>query len=126
MPLFSKKSKKNLIDTDYRLVNIAYKAIEIIDFSVIEGYRSETKQNKLFKEGFTKAQFPLSPHNKKPSRAIDLLPYPFQGWENKEQFFLLAGVIKAIAHEQNIGIRWGGEFKSFFDGPHFELLITEV
>jgi peptidoglycan LD-endopeptidase CwlK len=30
--------------------------------------------------------------------------------------------MKQAAKELGVSIRWGGDFKSFFDGPHFELV----
>jgi len=42
-------------------------------------------------------------------------------WD-KQYYPKLAEVMKKVANEQGVKIRWGGDFKSFFDGPHFELM----
>jgi len=36
----------------------------------------------------------------------------------------IAGGIKKASRELRIKIRWGGDFKSFFDGPHFEVVYA--
>lgn len=124
MPKFGKNSKIQLLSCDERLQIIAFAAIEIIDFSVICGYRSAEDQQKLYEEGKTPAQAYQSKHNVHRSLAVDIAPY-YDGkiqWEDREAFFQLAGIWKGIAHEKKINIKWGGDFKNQFDGPHFELI----
>jgi len=122
MPRFSKRSQERLKTCHKDIQAICNDAIEIIDFSVIWGRRNEEEQTKAYNEGYSKAKYGESKHNVEPkSEAVDLLPYP-SGWGDKEQFYLLAGVIKACAHKRKIKIKWGGEFKSFFDGAHFEII----
>lgn len=128
MPNFSKRSEKNLEDVDDRLVVMCKRAIRVMDFSVIEGHRSEARQNALFDKGMSKLKYPHSKHNTKPSLAIDCVPYPID-WQDQRRFYQLAGVFKAIAHSLGFEIRHGGdwdrddEFKDqkFFDLPHFEI-----
>jgi peptidoglycan L-alanyl-D-glutamate endopeptidase CwlK len=55
-----------------------------------------------------------------PSMAIDVAPYPID-WSDFEKFHELAGFIKATAIEHGIHIKWGGDWKSFQDMPHWEL-----
>lgn len=43
-------------------------------------------------------------------------------WD-KEIYGRIAEAMYAAAKEFGVKIRWGGEFKSLFDGPHFELGI---
>ena len=92
----------------------------IIDFSVLEGYRGEEKQNEAFNTGKSKLKYPQSKHNMNPSRAVDIAPYPID-WNNRERFAKLAGVILACAHEVGVKVVWGGDWKTFKDLPHFEL-----
>jgi peptidoglycan L-alanyl-D-glutamate endopeptidase CwlK len=42
-------------------------------------------------------------------------------WD-KEHYITISKAFKQAAEELNVSIRWGGDFKSFFDGPHFELI----
>ena len=120
MPRYSKKSKDKLATCDERLQRIFNRVIEIIDVTILEGYRGQQAQEKAYREGKSKAKFGQSKHNLNPSLAVDVAPYPID-WSDKKRFAILAGVVKAIAHEEGIKIKWGGNFIRFFDGPHFEL-----
>lgn len=100
-----------------------------MDCSILEGYRNRSNQNKAYRKKKSKLKYPQSKHNRKPSLAVDVAPYPI-GWQDRERFCLLAGVVKGIAHSKGIEIRWGGDFnsnniisdESFVDMPHFELI----
>ena len=41
-------------------------------------------------------------------------------WE-RDLYDDIARAMKKSAAGLGIGIRWGGDFNSFYDGPHFEL-----
>lgn len=120
MPSFSKRSKERLKTCDIRLQLIMNKAIELYDFTVLEGYRDGITQNRYFKKGVSKLKFPKSRHNKKPSQAVDACPYPIS-WDKTERFYELAGVIKTIAADYKIPIIWGGDWKIFKDLAHYQL-----
>ena len=128
MPRFSKKSLDNLSTCNLALQRIAKEAIGQVDFSVIWGHRPKDKQDILFGEGFSKLKWPNSNHNRWPSRAFDLVPWPIN-WDDREKFFFLAGVILAIAKRDHIRLIWGGAWDGSFnekgqfdDLAHFELL----
>lgn len=123
MPSFSNRSKERLMTCHAKLQEIMLDAIAIKDFSVLCGHRGEEEQNKAFDSGNSKAQWPFSKHNRLPSHAVDIVPYPLD-WDDTEDFAELAGIIKAIAHTKGIPIRWGGDFKSIKDMPHFELILN--
>ena len=111
---------------------IATRAIQIIDFSVLWGYRNEQEQNEAYEKGRSKLRFPYSKHNTYPSQAIDLAPYPID-WKNIKRFIYLGGVMLGIAKEKHLRIRWGGDWNSngilsdenFKDYGHFELIGEE-
>ncbi len=132
MPKFSEKSKKLLSGCDARLYEICMNAIEIMDFTIITGYRGKDAQNKAFAEGNSKIKYPQSKHNIYPSRAIDIAPYPID-WKDHNRFVLLAGVMLGIAHEHNVKLRWGGDWSGdfnlkdnkFSDLGHFEIVEME-
>lgn len=123
---FGKRSEENLIGVHSDLVRVVRRALEIseIDFSVIEGLRTKTRQAQLFKQGATKTlnSRHLTGH------AVDLAPYPLN-WNDKAAFGKLAKAMFAAASELNVAIRWGGDWnrngrsddETFYDGPHFEL-----
>lgn len=121
MPSFSNISKARLISCDERLQIICMEAIAIMDFSILCGQRNEEDQNKAFENGNSKVQWPQSKHNRYPSQAVDIAPYPVD-WEDTERFARLAGVMEAVAWKNGIKIKWGGDFKSIKDMPHFELI----
>lgn len=131
MPKFSDTSRGILSSCDQRLQDICCRAIEIMDFSIITGYRNKEAQDKAVAEGNSKLPWPKGKHNQFPSLAVDICPYR-NGlqWNDKEAFYLLAGIMLGIATTKNIKLRWGGDWngdfnlhnESFLDLGHFELI----
>jgi peptidoglycan L-alanyl-D-glutamate endopeptidase CwlK len=101
--------------------------IHMHDCSVICGRRGELEQNQAFSDGKSRVEFPNSKHNKTPSMAVDVVPYPCD-WDDKESFVYFGGFVMGIAamlHYEGLmshRLRWGGHFDGFFDGAHFELI----
>ena len=128
MPRFGRKSLSRLDTVDKRLQRVFIEVIKYVDCAILEGYRDEERQNKLFKEGKTKLKYPKGRHNAVPSRAIDVVPYPVN-WEDRERMTLFAGFVMGIAQSMGIKLRWGGDWdmdfevmdNRFDDFPHFEL-----
>ena len=121
MARFGKRSQERLNTCHNDLQKICNEAIKIYDFTIICGHRGEEAQNEAYNTGASNAKFGQSKHNKVPSEAIDVAPYPID-WNDTERFARLAGIIQAVAFEENIPIRWGGDFKNLKDMPHFELV----
>ena len=129
MPKFGSKSRKRLATCDERLQKLFNEVINYVDCSVLEGHRSEERQNKLYEEGKTKVRYPKGRHKHKTSRAVDVVPYPID-WNDRERFHLFAGFVLGMAYSMDISIRWGGDWNQNFevddnqfdDFPHFELL----
>ena len=129
MPKFGSKSRKNLATCHEDLQDIFNEVIKYVDCSVIEGHRSQERQDKLYEEGKTKLKYPKGRHNASPSRAVDVVPYPID-WDDRERFHLFAGFVLGVAQSMEINIRWGGDWNKNFevddnqfdDFPHFELL----
>ena len=103
-------------------------AILSIDFSILEGHRGQSEQNRAYYEGRSKLQWPNSAHNTTPSLAFDAVPYPID-WQDKDRFIQFAGFMLGVAAAMGHKLRWGGDFNqnlksddSFIDYPHFELL----
>lgn len=120
---FSKKSIERLFQCDPRLQNLMGQAIVTapFDFAIICGYRNEKDQNAAFKKGKTALVYPNSKHNKMPSLAIDIAPYPIN-WQDLTRFKILACHIKIVAYKLDIPIQWGGDWKLIKDYPHYELI----
>lgn len=135
MPRFGQRSTTNLQQCHPDIQRVLTEAIKVFDFSVICGERNEEAQTIAFKGGKSKLEWPKSKHNKTPSMAVDICPWPID-WENVSSFKFLAGHILGIAHmmlkDKTIThkFRWGGDWDSdkdmddqkFNDLPHFELL----
>ena len=128
MASFGKKSQERLNTCDPRLVELFEEVVEHFDCTVIQGYRDEAEQNKAFEDGFSKLKYPKGSHNKYPSLAVDIAPYPID-WKDRDRFHLFAGFVKGIASQMGLNIRWGGDWNSdthtkdnnFDDLPHFEI-----
>ena len=128
MAKFGKTSKEKLATCHEDLQKVFNEVIKHVDCSVIEGYRNEERQNKLFSEKKTKVRYPNGRHNSNPSRAVDVVPYPID-WNDRERFHLFAGFVLGIAKSMGIVLRWGGDWNmnfevddnNFDDFPHFEL-----
>jgi peptidoglycan LD-endopeptidase CwlK len=128
MASFGKKSQERLNMCDPRLVELFEEVVEHFDCTVIQGYRDEVEQNKAFEDGFSKLKYPQGSHNKYPSLAVDIAPYPID-WKDRDRFHLFAGFVKGIASQMGLNIRWGGDWNSdthtkdnnFDDLPHFEI-----
>ena len=128
---------------------IVKEAIKVYDFSVVYGQRDIKTQLELFKKGrrlvndrwiiIDKSKIVTncdgykikSKHNAEPlSLAIDLAPYDTASkkilWDNEKAFYELAGVIKTVAYNLNVAIKWGGNFRSLKDLPHYELIDDDT
>ena len=111
------RSKQKLSGVHPDLIMVVTKAISIstVDFTVLEGIRSLSRQRELYKAG--KSTTMNSRHIT--GHAIDLAPWPIS-WE-WEGFYPIADAMKEAAEDLDISIDWGGDWKSFPDGPHFQL-----
>lgn len=102
------------------LVKVVKRAIELtpIDFTVLEGLRSKERQAQLVAKGASKTMnsYHITGH------AVDIAPL-VDGkvtWDWK-YYNQLAPVIKQAAKEFGVKIEWGGDWKSFPDGPHWQI-----
>ena len=95
-------------------------------FIVTEGLRTLERQRELKRIGASKTlkSRHLTGH------AVDLVPYvdiDKDGRVETEEMYAwplyhrLAPAIKAAAAAEGVAIVWGGDWKSFQDGPHWEL-----
>ena len=129
---FSERSKLYLATCHADLRNVFYTVIKFRDCTIIEGHRSEEKQNEAFRTGRSELRWPKSNHNKDLSCAVDVAPYfadhnPHIDWDDKPPFILFAGTVLGVAGRMGIKLRWGGDWKmtnrpSSGDLVHFELL----
>lgn len=121
MPTFSPTSLARLSTCHPDLRRLFTAVIEEVDCTVLCGYRDKEEQEKAFADGTSDAHFGQSPHNVKPSRAVDVIPYPLKSWKDLDAFRRLAEVVKRKADELGIKVKHGAEFKKLPDWPHWEL-----
>ena len=121
---FGRLSRERLKGVDARLVNVLNELIKMMDVTIIEGLRSAERQKELLAKGATKVKY--SKHME--GKAVDLAPYPID-WENRDGFYYMGGMIRGIAKQMGVNIRFGGDWDSdgdtkdnnFDDLVHVEL-----
>ena len=95
-------------------------------FVVTEGLRTIERQRELVRIGASKTlnSRHLTGH------AVDLVPFVDIDKDGKVEaeemyswplYYKLAPVIKAAAAKEKVALIWGGDWRSFKDGPHWEL-----
>jgi peptidoglycan LD-endopeptidase CwlK len=121
MPSFSSASKQKLDECVPELQILFNEVVKGFDCTILCGHRDKAAQDKAVHDGVSKAPWPTSKHNPFPSEAVDVMPYPLE-WNNTERLMEFSQYVKAKARELSIDIQWGGDFKKFFDGPHWEVV----
>jgi len=132
----STASYRNLHGVHPSLVDIVVRAIEIteVDFRVIEGVRSPERQRELVRLG--RSQTMRSRHLIHPDgfgHAVDLMAVGDLNDDGKVDhqdraitwsrvwYTKIAAAMFTAAGELGHRITWGGGWKTFYDGPHFQL-----
>ena len=129
MAKFGRRSRENLSTCHEDLQKVFNEVIKHVDCSILEGHRDERTQDRYYEEGKTKVRYPMGRHNSKPSRAVDVVPYPVD-WDDRERFHLFGGFVLGMARGMGITLRWGGDWNmnfevddiKFDDFPHFEVV----
>ena len=131
MPRFGKRSKERLKGVDAKLQNVLNEVVKYFDITIIEGLRSQERQNELVAQGKSKTKFGKHVQGK----AVDIAPYPID-WNARDDFHYLGGFMLGMAASMGIKIRCGGDWNasslfkgqrttkdnSFDDLVHFEIL----
>lgn len=123
MPIsYGPSSRARIAELDPRLQRLlrAYAAAvgKALDISVTCGHRGEAEQRAAFraKPQRSRKDWPDSAHNRTPSLAVDIAPYPID-WEDEDRFLRVQAVIRTTARVENIALKplisW--------DLPHVEL-----
>lgn len=131
---FGERSESFLVDVHPDLVALARLAIKLshLDFGIHCGKRTVVEQRLLVKKGASMTM--NSRHVVTPVRAggngwchaIDVHPY-IDGdvrWD-MPYFNVLDQAFQHAGLQINIPYEWGGDWKSFPDGPHFQLPWNE-
>jgi peptidoglycan L-alanyl-D-glutamate endopeptidase CwlK len=114
------RSKLRLKGIHPDLVKVVERAIKIteVDFTVLEGIRTPERQKALVEAGAS--QTLNSRHIT--GHAVDL-----GAWVGDEVrwdwplYHKIAAAMKDASKQVNVPIEWGGDWRNFKDGPHFQL-----
>lgn len=126
----SEKSLKRLEGVHPDLVRVVKVAIQIseVDFAVGEGLRSIERQKQLVR---ARASTTMNSRHIT-GHAVDLHAYvDFDGDGDKEirwdwpLYYKIADAMKIAAKQQKVPLEWGGDWKTFKDGPHFQLPFAQ-
>ena len=128
MPRFGSRSINRLKTCDQKLQELFYEVVKHFDCSILEGHRGEEGQNKAYADGKSKVKYPNGKHNKFPSVAVDVAPYPID-WSDRDRFHYFSGFVLGVAKQMGMNIRWGGDWNQdtktkdnkFDDLVHFEI-----
>lgn len=128
MRVWSKRSLKAMEGIHPDLRKVLDRALQEseVDFVVNEGLRSIERQKEMMRIGATTTM--RSRHLT--GHAVDLYAYvdinadgkiTFEEMANPRLMKKIADAMKLSASELNIPLVWGGDWRTFKDGPHFEL-----
>lgn len=118
--ILSERSLSRLDGVHADLVRVVKRAAATsnIDFTVLEGLRTLERQKTLVARGASKTM--KSRHLT--GHAVDLAPFVdgqvVWAWP---LYHKLAVIVKAAAVDEHVPITWGGDWRSFKDGPHWQL-----
>ena len=125
------KSLENLKGVNPILIEILERALEIsstradgVDFTIIStaGIRTPEQQNRLFKEGVSKADGYNKISKHQTGDALDVVPYlnGRASWDEKELLKVAVCMLQA-SKELGYNLKWGGFWRTFEDLPHYQL-----
>lgn len=137
MPKFSRRSNDRLSTCHPKLQKVFNKVVEDFDCTILVGYRNKADQDAAYESGKSKLKYPQGKHNRKPSLAVDVAPWPIPAdWGSKdrneyEKFKYFAFYVIGVAKGMGITIRWGGDWdmdwdtqdQTFNDLVHFEIIM---
>jgi peptidoglycan L-alanyl-D-glutamate endopeptidase CwlK len=122
----SARDKQRLQGVHPDLVRVVIRAAEVtnVPFMVVEGLRTRERQAQLLRERKTTTlnSRHLTGH------AVDLVPLADTDGDGDieiswrwHDYFRLAPIVKSVAIELGVLIEWGGDWRDFKDGPHWQL-----
>ena len=120
----SPRSRQRLQGVHEDLVQVVERAILIteVDFTVLEGLRSTERQQQLFEKKATLLNGVTRKSRHQTGHAVDLgaLVDGEVRWD-WPLYHKLARAMKKAAVQLETALEWGGDWKRFADGPHFQL-----
>ena len=121
--MYAQRSQENLENVHPDLVRVleaAYPQIQLLGYDIIvtEGIRTPTRQQELLKTG--RSTTLNSRHLTGHAADLAVVKDGKVTW-SYPVYKEVAGVIKATAADLGIAVEWGGDWRSFKDGTHFQL-----
>ena len=119
------RSKMRLNGVHPDLVKVVERAIQIttVDFTILEGVRDPLRQKKLVESGASQTMNSRHiPGADGYAKAVDL-----GAWVDDQVdwswplYHKIADAMKEAARQVKVPIEWGGDWRTFKDGPHFQL-----
>ena len=119
------RSKMRLNGVHPDLVKVVERAIQIttVDFTVLEGVRDPLRQRILVDSGASQTMNGRHiPGADGYAKAVDL-----GAWVDDQVdwswplYHKIAAAMKEAAKQVGVPIEWGGDWRTFKDGPHFQL-----
>jgi len=134
--VFSRRSRTKLLHVHPDLVLAVSRCLlySEIDFGITEGLRTLERQRELLAsgrsrtlnsnhllqdDGFSHAVDVMASGDLNRDGVVDHKDRAVT-WDRK-WYGEIAQAMERASEELRIGIRWGGTFRGFYDGPHFEL-----
>lgn len=117
---FGARSLARLEGVHPDLVRVMHRAIAMspLDFTVLEGRRTLARQQQLVRAGASKTM--RSRHLT--GHAVDIAPWlgGKVSWD-WPLYHRIAPIVKEAARLECVPIEWGGDWRTFKDGPHWQL-----
>jgi len=122
----SARSTRHLEGVDPRLIAVIQLALTIskVDFGIPKtgGFRTVDDQNRLFISGDSPLDGLVKISRHQSGKAFDVFAYVDGGasWDFDDLAEVATAILSA-ASKLGTPLTWGGHFKSYVDGPHFEI-----
>ena len=114
---YGRTSLERLNEVDERLRRVFMEVGKIWDLRVVCGYRDQATQERMFRDGKSRARWLESPHNYRPAYAVDVWPYPIV-WLDEDRARVMAGYILGVGRALGVDIVWGGDwYGELYDVP---------
>lgn len=110
---WSRSSAAKLAELTPELQRALNTALELFDMTIVTGFRDQAAQDAAVASGHSKVRWPNGKHNKRPSVAVDIQPYPMPRSEamQRETLSYLCGLVSGVYYTQTgRKLRWGGNW----------------
>lgn len=131
IPQMNMESNRKLATVDTRIQDLLAEVAKRWkgQLKVTEGWRGPIAQNSAKYRGASNAGWGESAHNTWPSKAVDVYPVvkgggPYDNTDTEYQRF--GALVKQVADEMGLKVRWGGDFKGKMKGDYGHVEIIDV